>query len=143
MTDTAAPHVLVIEGPCQQIDPDTGEHYCAEDGDRCDYRWSIECPGVTRACEMFLECLECKDTKDPARKEEMDRDGEAHGVEHIDINGLGWATPTGRCYVQNADLIGDAVFDLELPPGRHLIDHDYGDPDEITLHVIEPASVSS
>jgi hypothetical protein len=132
------PHVLVIEGPCEQADPETGACECAEDRQRCDYTWRIECPGVTRACEMFLECPECKDPKDPARQDELDRDSEAHGVEHDHIPGLGWATPTGSCYVQNADLIGDAVSDLSLPPGRHLVDHDYGDPDEITLHVIEP-----
>lgn len=142
MTDTAAPHVLVIEGPCQQIDPDTGEHYCAEDGDRCDYRWSIECPGVTRACEMFLACLECV-SPDEQTTHALGEGEPVHGVEHDRIHGLGWATPTGRCYVQAADTTGDAVYELDLPPGQYLVGHDYGEPDEITLYVIEPASVAS
>jgi hypothetical protein len=131
--DAALPHLLVITGPCEERDPDTGE---------CDttpphvhtYRWHVECPGVTDICRTWWACTECTPA-DLARFAEQG-DDEAHGVQHQFISGCGWSVPAAGCYVQYAAAESDAVPDLDLDPGTYRIRHDYlGEPGEMEVYV--------
>ncbi|MFG3710824.1 hypothetical protein [Micromonospora sp. NPDC047730] len=99
-------------------------------------RWHvIECPGVTDACRAWVDC--------PQRDEEhnddaLEDDPVAHGVEHRWIDG-DWMVRTDDCLVRTHMYAGEIAAELNLPPGRHPVGHDFGDGTEYELSVLDPA----
>lgn len=124
MAETAR-HVLVV----------TGEH-------RDDQTYSIECPGISGTCRMWVECSICYPQKWPdgfdfeAWDDRMwDGDGMAHDVEHEHIDGS-WMVPTDRCFVRYAEGMEESAVDLGVGPGRYPVEHQF-DEGFVTLTLAE------
>jgi hypothetical protein len=96
------------------------------------FTYEVECPGVTPACEGWIEC-----DSDECDHDELDEyaargEGDHHGRPHRMIDGL-WMVQTGHCAVVNNDGLQDEVAG-RFPPGKHEIDFDFGDSDrDITI----------
>jgi len=101
--------------------------------------YEIECPGVTKACRMWLTCQTCQ-----SLDYDLDDDGKTvapvvHGVEHQSIEDM-WMTPTDNCFVQVNDYLAEAAEPLNLKPGRYPVGFDFGDGCDLELTVLEIAS---
>lgn len=109
-----------------RITHDPESHAAAEDcHDDCTAE--VICPGVTEACRCWWECGTCRDVRvgmsTAERAENDDRlldDGEAHGVDHLWIDGM-WMTPGTSCISAAMDTDADQLVD-RLPTGDHPVD---------------------
>lgn len=109
--------------PDEQADYDAGDDQLRReiDGDRRTI--TIECPGVTSACEGWEECRKDHD------EDELEETGEAHGVDHQTF-WFGWGVETGQCALAAfPDAWIDSTSDLadveRLGAGRYPIDWDW------------------
>lgn len=113
---------------------------CDDCGDDPQLDYAIECPGVTPACALWLECSTCYVPRvglAAERREELEQTGEAHGVEHQWIDGR-WMTPTTDCYLAGHDALGEeGGYIAQGKPGRWPVEHEVGDGTELYLHTIE------
>lgn len=119
--------------------------------DQPDWRGTITClaPG---GCGGWWECDEphevggvsagagpygCADDAPWLDQDEF----EFHGVLHTWRYGAGWTVPFEGCVVQTADVC-DAVYDIgqDHGEGTFVVDDDWGDPGDCTLHYVRPAT---
>lgn len=136
MTTPPPPHVLHVDvdrcGDCPPEGP-----LCADCTEEPELTYTIECPGVTDACRTYWECRRDHSEDDIVR---MENEEEVHGALHTYVSGLGWATPSDRCYVQEADAVSEeGSYIAKGKPGRWLVGYEFGDPGDLFLHVIEPS----
>jgi hypothetical protein len=102
--------------------------------------FSIECPGVTDACRMWVEC----DIPN-CGSEDAERDNNVvkHGKRHQLIVST-WSVPTDTCYLMIADELSDVAASMadseKLPPGRYEVDHDF---DEGMVSWLTPVKVAA
>lgn len=89
--------------------------------------FTVECPGVTDACRMWVECdvAGCGSTN-----AERDHNIVLHGTRHQLISST-WSIPTDTCYLIAADEMPDTADFLatqqELGAGRYLVGHDFNE----------------
>lgn len=109
----SAVHTLVVT-----VDPHPLDH------EPPDVDFFIECPGVTDACRMWVECdiPNCGSTD-----AERDHNAVLHGKRHQLVVST-WSVPTDICYLIVADETPDAADSLaakqHLGPGRYLVTHE-------------------
>lgn len=127
------PHILVATAePCTE--PGPGGAPCADCVEHPELTYAIECPGIEAGgCRIYWECREKHSDDDVDR---MHEEEPVHGVEHVWIGGLGWATPGAHCYVQQADAMTDAASYVATKPGRYPVTWETDDPGDITLHLV-------
>ncbi|WP_431881670.1 hypothetical protein [Micromonospora chalcea] len=115
----AGEHILVVTG----------------EGESHELDYAIECPGVTKHCRMWWTCHWCKSLDYDLLNPDAEAEPVAHGMVHryIDDN---WMVPTEQCFLRDNDYLGVAAGDLELRPGRYLVDHDCGDGTELILLLV-------
>lgn len=131
-----APHILVVTQTC---DPHPGEPHEVDCYDR-----SIECPGLTPACQMWMPCPEgeCKARPEPDGYE----DGDFHGVyhRHFRLDGFWWGIPEPQsCFYRDADGTSDATWGL-VPAGetgRYPVDVEADDANPVFHLIEEPSNV--
>lgn len=121
-----------------ELKPDEQSEYDAGDDlrreiDRDRRHIGMECPGVTSACEGWIECREEHD------EDELDETSESHGVEHQHF-WFGWAVATGHCsllgfYDAWTDSASDVADYEQLGAGRYPIDFDW-DEDYVTISLL-------
>jgi hypothetical protein len=99
------------------------------------YTYVVECPGVTDACRMWVECGYNHSDDD------LYEDETAHGERHQMIGDIGWCVSTDACFIVGNDYLHDAAEGIA--PGRWLVDHDYDDGQLDRLTVLGPATTSS
>lgn len=119
-----ATHILVIAPPIAE------GHYP---------RVTVECPGVTDSCRAWDECMEagCRDPEDDVL-DKLCNEEPVHGVVHERIGGVGWCTPTERCWPQTTD-VAEALEGMEPPPGRYTFRWSVEDDEYIVVHDLQPA----
>lgn len=107
--------------------------------------YDIECPQVTDHCRVWVEarCDEAQHSDDWDGDTWFDYTGEteAHGVEHLHVDGS-WSHPEDRCWLMVApDFLRDPAEELNLPAGRHTVRHSYecGGEGAFTLELVETA----
>ena len=106
-----------------------------------DIEFSIECPGVTDACHMWVECDRPRCREDNPNLGE----GVVHGKRHLLFPGSGtWSVPTDTCYLVIADEMPDAADYLatkqKLGAGRYLIGHDFDEGCIADFQLVEEAA---
>jgi hypothetical protein len=134
-------HLIVTLEPL--TDDEAAEYATASDDERADWdrarrTANVECPGMTSACEGWIECDKEHDD------EELEETGESHGVEHQSFH-FGWAVATGGCsLLEFSDAWCDSAYDLaeELGVGRHPIDFDWDDEYCILLSAVKQSTVA-
>lgn len=124
--DTQHHMVITMEAlkPDEQADYDAGDDQLRREIDRDRRNITMECPGVTSACEGWIECRE-----DHPDEDELEETGEAHGVEHQMFQ-FGWAVATGQCsLLAFPDSWVDSASDAAdgLGAGRYPIDSHWED----------------
>ncbi|MET8278247.1 hypothetical protein [Micromonospora sp. NPDC005174] len=119
---TPTPHTLTIT--------ETVEHGVTEQ------EYSVECPGVTDRCRMWIECMQDKELDYDLDENEWRH--VVHGVEHRRIDDR-WMVRTETCFVRDNDGLDEAAGDLELPGGVYPVDFDSGD-DQCSLSLFVPAN---
>jgi hypothetical protein len=121
-------HTLVIEVSGNDVD-----------GEGWDVDYSIECPGVTDACRMWVGC-DIPDCPGNTGDDDTlyDVSNIAHGKPHKYIDDS-WMVPTDTCYLIAADELPDAAEFLAtkdgLVPGRYAVGHDFDDGRLADLHL--------
>ncbi len=121
--------------PDEQAEYDAGDDQLRREIDRDRRNISMECPGVTSACEGWIECQE-------DHPEDLGEDTDvAHGVEHQHF-WFGWGVETGQCSLSAfPDSWIDSATDIadynKLGPGRYPIDSDW-DEEYATVTLITP-----
>lgn len=125
----AAAHILVVH-----------RHDDSDDVDA-----TVECPGVSDSCRLWIECAVCcAETREvQARVHELCDDGEQHeihGVLHIRGEGTVWAY-THRC-LSDYDGATDSIADTaaNLPSGRYPVDVNYLGDGDVEIELIGPAA---
>jgi len=89
-----------------------------------DVDYDIECPGVSDACRMWVECdiPNCENDSGHNAGELI------HGKRHQYV-GDSWSVPTDTCYLAVADEMPDAADYLatkhQLGVGRYVVGHDF------------------
>lgn len=126
MSDT---HTLIIK-----FDTDPLGH------EPSDVDYSIECPEITDACRMWVECdIPGCGSEDAVR----DHKKVIHGKRHQLIAST-WSIPTDTCYLLIADELCDAAdflaTKLNLGPGRYTVGHDFDEGMVAELTLVEAES---
>lgn len=121
------PHVLIVT---------------AEDSP--DPRYRIECPGNDDGgCTVWFPCEPCAGLDywddDPGTGEQIESTEVAHGQPHLWLDGE-WGTPASGCFIADHGDLGSAAADLDLPPGRWLVQIDWdADPNDRTALALKEA----
>ena len=134
-TTEKVPHILIVED-CNANHADGGGH------DLDCWTLKLECPGVTDACRMWLECMDCNskisaDLDNDDLYDQLSQTGEAHGVQHVWAGDIGWATWTDKCLAERHEDLYEAVEDLDLTPGRYLVLVSFEDGEYLRLRLVE------
>lgn len=130
-------HTLVVTLNPERADKLTAKHPAHTSA--C-FEYALECPVVTHRCRAWQICEPCSALDmDSEAWDELEQDGEAHGVEHQDIGG-DWYTPTEDCLAVVDGDLRDAAEELQLRPGRHEVEVLYEHSEFLRLIPIERAA---
>lgn len=134
------PHVLVVTvDRCSACPPDG---LCADCQEEPELQYTVECPGPSGNCDAWDECPTCYvpgQGLSADRREELEQESHAHGVEHLWVDGryMVRLSPP-QCYVAGHDALPDAAQYVATAPGRYPVEHDVGDGTELELHLVPP-----
>lgn len=121
MSEPARHVVVVTLGGC-----DPREDHPGEPHDTDCYERTLECPRVTPACQLWMQCqhVDClgKDVDGDVAEDDEVRHGVPH--EFMRHDGCWWGVQRpGACYFQWSDSTCDAISELELKePGRYPVE---------------------